>query len=289
MRVLEIFLLWGCCSILVSFAQSVPYSPQHIADRQTAFWFKRAFPFDTVSIYAIRQSAQRLHRWILKTPVLAQGYQWIPVGPFTIAGRTISIVVDPENHRQWYVGTAAGGVWVTSDAGESWVQLPTAGLPVYAIGALALNGDTLFAGTGEPNFAYRNYPGDGIYWMLRSNPRKGWQKLSGSIGGTIAVIANQKTSTTRNHPPGLYQRTSHSTFTRILSGTVTDFAIHPIDSQLIVAVIGEPFGNPQNGVYKTTDFAGCQHPGWLGRIVPLTGPGGKFPPDFHSTATAFRI
>ena len=252
MKLLGISLAW-CAVIITSFAQPGSYSPQYIADRQTAFWFKRAFPFDTISIHAIRQATQVLRQWSLKTPATAQGYRWVPVGPFTVAGRTISVVVDPNDHQQWYVGTAAGGVWATSDAGKSWIQLPTSGLPVYAIGALALVGDTLFAGTGEPNFAYRNYPGDGIYWILRSDLQRGWRKLSESVGGTIAVIANQKTSTTRNHPTGLYQRISHSTFARILSGTVTDFATHPLNPQLIVAVIGEPFGSPQNGVYKTTD------------------------------------
>ncbi len=256
---MRIVLLAVVCLPVLCFSQIPAYTPEQIADRQAAFVFQRAFPFDTLPIAAVRRAAQAVQRFASVQSLQVQTYQWMPVGPFVFAGRCIAVLADRHSPQRWYVGTAAGGVWETTDAGMSWRPLPTQGLPVYAIGALYLQKDTLWAGTGEPNFAYRNYPGDGIYWRQIGNFQAAWQKLAPALSGIISVIASSFTSTTRNHPPGLYKRTTSTTFTRILSGTVTDFAIHPQNSNTIIAVIGEPFGDPRNGVYRTTDGGQTWH------------------------------
>jgi hypothetical protein len=41
------------------------------------------------------------------------------LGPTNIAGRVTSLT-NPENPLQWFAGSAAGGVRVSNDAGQSW-------------------------------------------------------------------------------------------------------------------------------------------------------------------------
>ena len=84
---------------------------------------------------------------------MADSLDWIERGPTNVAGRTRSIVVDPDDptHRTWFVGTVGGGVWKTTNGGESWREL-TAGLPNLATSNLVMapsNPDVLYAGTGE--------------------------------------------------------------------------------------------------------------------------------------------
>lgn len=76
---------------------------------------------------------------------------WRELGPTNIAGRTRVMVFDPVDPAVMYAGSAAGGVWKTTDRGENWTPL-TDLLPNLAVNALAIdpkNGATLYAGTGE--------------------------------------------------------------------------------------------------------------------------------------------
>ena len=73
----------------------------------------------------------------------------------SVSGRVTTIVVHPSNASIAYVGTAQGGVYRTTDGGDTWTAIfDDAG--VLAIGALKLapsDPTTLFVGTGE---AYNN-------------------------------------------------------------------------------------------------------------------------------------
>jgi len=82
------------------------------------------------------------------------------------SGRFSAIAGVPGDHNTYYLGSASGGVWKTSDAGETFK--PTFDhQPVQAIGALAVapsNPNIVWAGTGEA-WAIRDADvmGDGIY------------------------------------------------------------------------------------------------------------------------------
>jgi hypothetical protein len=63
-------------------------------------------------------------------------HHWDCLGPYNIAGRVTALVIHPENPEHWVAGSAAGGVWSTSDAGVSWSQTWSRFAP-QSIGALA--------------------------------------------------------------------------------------------------------------------------------------------------------
>jgi photosystem II stability/assembly factor-like uncharacterized protein len=76
---------------------------------------------------------------------------WQHLGPGNVGGRTRSLVIHPKDPNIMYAGAVGGGVWKSTDGGESWFPLSDL-LPSIGIGALAIdpqNPDTLYAGTGE--------------------------------------------------------------------------------------------------------------------------------------------
>ena len=91
------------------------------------------------------------------------------VTPFAaVAGRILSIAIDPALSSRVYVGTANGGVWKSSDGGTSWSP-KTDEQPSLAIGALAIDPaatNRVFAGTGEYDVGneYNGYYGQGLLY-----------------------------------------------------------------------------------------------------------------------------
>lgn len=73
-------------------------------------------------------------------------------GPF-VTGRVSAIAIPPNDSKTIYLGAASGGIWRTSDGGETWSPLSDF-QDTLAIGALAIdpkNPLTVYAGTGEGN------------------------------------------------------------------------------------------------------------------------------------------
>ena len=78
-----------------------------------------------------------------------------------------------------YAGAVTGGVWKTTDGGNTWVPL-TDLLPVLNIGALAMdptNSQIIYAGTGE---TYTRFQGQGIF--KTTNGGATWTQLSATSG-----------------------------------------------------------------------------------------------------------
>jgi photosystem II stability/assembly factor-like uncharacterized protein len=98
--------------------------------------------------------------WIADGPQPAAAYY----GTIPYSGRATSIAVHPTDPNTVYLGTAAGGVWKTTDGGTTWTPL-TDQQASLAIGAVAVdpnNPSTVFAGTGEPDFSTDSYYGQGL-------------------------------------------------------------------------------------------------------------------------------
>jgi photosystem II stability/assembly factor-like uncharacterized protein len=84
--------------------------------------------------------------------LLAQDGFWTS-GQQLDAGRVSKIAIHPSNRDTWYVSTAGGGVWKTTNAGASWVPL-TESECVLHMGAVAIDPvdpSIVYAGTGELN------------------------------------------------------------------------------------------------------------------------------------------
>ena len=91
--------------------------------------------------------------------------KWRGLGPAVTSGRILDIKVHPTNSSVWFIATAGGGVFKTSNAGTTFEPIfDNAG--AYSIGCLAIdknNPNIVWVGSGENNNQRSISYGDGIY------------------------------------------------------------------------------------------------------------------------------
>jgi photosystem II stability/assembly factor-like uncharacterized protein len=148
------------------------------------------------------------------------GLHWRAIGPASMSGRISDIAVYEANTNIWYVGSAHGGVWKTTNNGTTFEpQFQDYGL--MSIGDIAVsqsNPDLVYVGTGESNNRQSTSWGDGVY--------------KSTDGGKTYVNIGLKTSRHINR-----------------------IVIDPRDNDVVwVAATGALFGpGGERGVFKTTD------------------------------------
>lgn len=92
---------------------------------------------------------------------------WESEGPLNIGGRVTDIAISPVDDNTFYIGTPVGGVFRTTDRGESWESIfDAAGRP--SIGSIAIapsDPNRIYVGTGEGNGSATSgmFFGDGAY------------------------------------------------------------------------------------------------------------------------------
>ena len=89
---------------------------------------------------------------------------WTAIGPFDPGtrggslpgtGRINAIAVDPNNPNTWYAGAPSGGIWKSTNAGDSWSYL-FGDLPQIGVSSIAIdanNSDIIYAATGDDDAA----------------------------------------------------------------------------------------------------------------------------------------
>ena len=146
--------------------------------------------------------------------------KWRFVGPM-IGGRVNAVVGHPTNKAVFYAGYTGGGVWMTPDAGNNWLNISDGYFKTGSIGAIDISRshpDILYVGTGEHALRGDVSHGDGVY--KSTDGGKSWTHVG--------------LKETRQIP-------------RII--------IHPTDPDIVyVAALGHFAGpNPERGVFRTTD------------------------------------
>ena len=142
------------------------------------------------------------------------------VGPQS-AGRVASVAGVPGDPTTYYLGAAAGGVWKSTDSGQSW-EPDLRQMPVQAIGSLAVapsDPNQVWAGTGEA-------------WVIRDS----------DIGGDGIYKSTDAGKTWKN--VGLPD-----------AGRIGRIIVHPTNPNIVYAcVIGRVTApQPERGVYRTLD------------------------------------
>lgn len=141
------------------------------------------------------------------------------VGPSIMSGRVVDVDVNPDDPTEFYVAYASGGVWRTTNNGQSFTPIFDS-VDVLTIGDIAVNWKTrtIWVGTGEVNSSRSSYAGVGMYKSLDNGAH--WEFL------------------------GLPE--SHH---------IGKILLHPTDNNTVwVAVLGHLYSpNKERGIYKTTD------------------------------------
>jgi photosystem II stability/assembly factor-like uncharacterized protein len=254
-------------------------------------------------------TAMAFAREMPTTPAAPGQNNWTPLGPLAIAngqtlggnqrvivtGRVTEIVPHPTNADTIYVASARGGIWKTTDGGDTWTA-KSDNADSLAIGSLGIsrsNPDTLYAGTGEGNIFYyvttfplgalnESYNGSGI--LKTTNGGATWTTQG---GGSAGVFTGACFYRVRVHPidpntvlaatsRGLYRTTDGGTnWVRLSSGLpsigasiigATDVAFDPVTPATAYAAF---WGS---GVYKCTDVKAAT-PSWskLAGGLPTVG------------------
>ncbi len=124
------------------------------------------------------------------------------IGPAINSGRISDFAVNPDNHSEYYVTTASGGIWKTTNAGTTFSPIFDSQAS-YSIGCIAMDpsdSDILWVGTGENNSQRSVSFGDGVYksidggrsWRnvgLKDSEHIGMIQVDPRDGNTVYVAA----------------------------------------------------------------------------------------------------
>ena len=200
------------------------------------------------------------------------------IGPAITSGRIADFAFHPERKHEFFVATASGNLWKTTDNAITWTPL-FENEGSYAIGDVALDpSDTkiVWVGTGENNAQRSVAYGDGVYKSIDGG--RTWKNVGLKDSGHISqiwidpkesnhvLVAAQGPLWNDGGDRGLYRTTDGGgTWTRILDidpqTGVNEFVVDPRDHDVIVASSYQRRrhvwvlinGGPGSGIHKTTD------------------------------------
>ena len=139
----------------------------------------------------------------------------------SVGGRVNTVAGVPSQPRTFYMGVASGGVFRSTDGGESWQPISDGKIPVASIGSIAV-------ADSDPNVIWVGTGSDGA----RSNVSTGRGVYRSTDGGETWNFA------------GLYN-----------AGQIGALRVHPTDPNTAwVSATGDLFKrNTERGIFRTTD------------------------------------
>lgn len=145
---------------------------------------------------------------------------WRNIGPIR-GGRSLGASGSPGRKQEYYFGAVGGGLWKTTDGGQSWNPVTDGQLTSSSVGAVAVaesNPDIVYIGTGETQLRGNIMQGDGVY--KTTNAGKTWTNMGLKNTQAIARVR-----------------------------------VHPTNADIVyVAALGHPYGpNEERGIFRTTD------------------------------------
>jgi uncharacterized protein (TIGR03437 family) len=156
------------------------------------------------------------------TPRAGFGTAWQALGPGNVGGRVRALAIDPNNANNIYAASATGGVWNTTDGGQTWAPL-TDFLPVLSAYSLVMDpthSKTLYLGTGEWQLW-----GNGIY--KTTNGGATWSELAATdnlvASSHFSYVHQIAISPTR--PTNLYAATDSGLFVSLDAGNTWNQAL----------------------------------------------------------------
>jgi photosystem II stability/assembly factor-like uncharacterized protein len=252
---------------MLMFGQHLPENPDLIKPdkakpliRMEEYQKQRAWPQEDIPINARANAIDRermmKHKFANNyDKILAEQPDWVNVGPFNVGGRVKSVVVHPNDHLTVYIGAAAGGIWKTTDGGESWRSLFDYENAI-TMGSIAIdhnNPDILFAGTGEAVLGGGNiYTGSGMY--KSTDAGESWNLIGLSKVAAFSKVyvhplnSDLIVAGAIKNEQGFYRSTdAGNTWEKLLDKSVSDVTYNPQnESEYFIGVNSE-------GVYYSSD------------------------------------
>ena len=206
------------------------------------------------------------------------GLKFRHVGPALMSGRIADFAVNPDDPTEYYVAVASGGVWKTTNNGNTYNPVFDS-QGSYSIGVVTMdpnNHNVVWVGTGENNNQRSVAFGDGVYKSLDGG--KTWNHMGlknsehiGSIvvdptNSDIVYVAATGPLWSKGGDRGLYKTTDGGqSWNRVLHidehTGVNEVHMDPRDPQVLYAashqrrrhVFTYISGGPGSGIHKSTD------------------------------------
>ncbi|MCX6169618.1 MAG: T9SS type A sorting domain-containing protein [Ignavibacteriales bacterium] len=194
---------------------------------------------------------------------------WVERGPGNVSGRTRGIIVDPTDttNKTWFAGSVSGGIWKTTNAGESW-ESKTQALPNLATTVLAQsasNPGIIYCGTGEGFFNADAVNGSGIFKSVDHGET--WTQLSSTANlnfsnvnriivdpynpNILLACTNPLSGSSSTFPGGIWRSidggTSWQRTYSSLAKRTQDLKADPLNFLIQYCTVNN------DGVYKSTD------------------------------------
>lgn len=200
------------------------------------------------------------------------------IGPALTSGRIADFAVNLNNYSEYYVATASGGVWKTTNAGTTFKPIFDS-QGAYSIGCVTIdpaNSNVVWVGSGENNNQRSVAYGDGVYKSEDGGAT--WKNVglpnSEHIGRIIIHPENSNVVYVAAIGPlwkeggerGVYKTTDGGkTWTQVLKidehTGVNDIVMDPRNPDVLYAAAHQRrrsdyayvSGGPGSGMYRTTD------------------------------------
>ena len=148
------------------------------------------------------------------------GLTFRSIGPAKTSGRVVDFAVNPYNKKEYFVASASGGVWKTTNTGITYTPVFD-GEGSYSIGCVEIdpsNTNVVWVGTGENNNQRSVAYGDGVY--KSEDGGKSWKNMGLKSSEHIGMIT-----------------------------------IDPKNSEIVYVAAYGPLWSPggDRGIYRTTD------------------------------------
>jgi photosystem II stability/assembly factor-like uncharacterized protein len=209
---------------------------------------------------------------------LLDSLSWRNIGPDR-GGRSLSATGVVGRPNEAYFGAVGGGLWKTTDGGETWAPVTDGQITSSSVGAVAVsetNPDLVIIGTGESCIRGNIQPGDGVY--RSTDAGRTWEHVGFRDAMNISKIRIHPTDPDivfvaafgqygiPNDERGVFKSTDGGrTWRRVLfrndrTGSV-DLWIDRRNPDVVFAVLWEAFrveysmssGGPGSGLFKSTD------------------------------------
>ncbi|MDA7978210.1 MAG: hypothetical protein MPJ50_05505 [Pirellulales bacterium] len=209
-------------------------------------------------------------------------FQWRSIGPTTAGGRIVRIAVVESDPNTFYVASAGGGLWKTTNNGITFEGLfqHESTISIGDVVVSPSNPDIVWVGTGEHNPRNSVSWGDGVY--KSTDGGKTWKNMGLKDSFQIGRMAIHPTNPDivyvgalgrlwgPNRQRGVFKTTDGGeTWRKVLfvseNTGIIELQMNPDDPDTLLAAAyqrrrdgfdgGEPAisSGPESGVYKTTD------------------------------------
>ncbi|MFN2530330.1 MAG: WD40/YVTN/BNR-like repeat-containing protein [Pyrinomonadaceae bacterium] len=261
-------------------------------------WFqsRSSWPVREAPVKTLVRERTRVQKALADAPDIPA--VWECIGPTNVGGRVTCIVCHPAHAERIWIGAAGGGVWQSSDSGQTWQSFWN-DQDILNIGSLAIdprNPDKIYCGTGEANLSLDSYPGVGLYYstdagqiwtLLASTERTGIPRHIGVIAIDpfdsrhilLGGVGYAEVSQTGNDYGGMYvSRDSgvswrRETFISEKNYWCHSIVFHPTRKNILFATFTEQ--GARSGIWKSTNggktwthlLSGLPEPARFGRTL----------------------